>query len=86
MWRNYFSQLLNAHGVNDVRQTEIYTPESLVPELSASEFGLVIEKLRSQIARYWLNITRNVLSRVRQLAVRFINVFLFGIRRNNLRS
>jgi len=22
-WRNYFSQLLNVHGVNDVRQTEI---------------------------------------------------------------
>jgi hypothetical protein len=24
-WRNYFSQLLNVHGVNDVRQTEIQT-------------------------------------------------------------
>jgi len=22
-WRNHFSQLLNIHGVNDVRQTEI---------------------------------------------------------------
>jgi len=22
-WRNHFSQLLNVHGVNDVRQTEI---------------------------------------------------------------
>jgi hypothetical protein len=25
--RNFFSQLLNAHGVNDVRQTEIHTTE-----------------------------------------------------------
>jgi hypothetical protein len=47
MWRNYFSQLLNVHGANDVRQTEINTPEPLVPELSASEIGLVIEKLKS---------------------------------------
>jgi hypothetical protein len=22
-WRNHFSQLLNIHGVNDVRQTEV---------------------------------------------------------------
>jgi len=36
-WRNYFSQLLNVHGVNDVRQTEIHTEEPLVPEPSAFE-------------------------------------------------
>jgi len=24
-WRNHFLQLLNVHGVNDVRQTEIHT-------------------------------------------------------------
>jgi hypothetical protein len=24
-WRNHFSQLLNVHGVNDVRQAEIQT-------------------------------------------------------------
>jgi hypothetical protein len=27
-WRNYFSQLLNIHGVNDVRQAEIHTARS----------------------------------------------------------
>ena len=26
-WRNHFSQLLNVHGVNDIRQTEIHTAE-----------------------------------------------------------
>jgi hypothetical protein len=31
-WRNHFSQLLNIHRVNDVRQTEVHTAESLVPE------------------------------------------------------
>jgi hypothetical protein len=29
-WRNHFSQLLNVHGVNDFRQTEIHTAEPLV--------------------------------------------------------
>ena len=46
-WRNYFSQLLNVHGVNDVRQTDIHTAEPLVPKPSASEVQLVIEKLKS---------------------------------------
>jgi hypothetical protein len=35
LWKNYFSQLLKIHGVNDVRQTEIHTAEPLVPEPSA---------------------------------------------------
>jgi len=35
MWRKYFSQLLNVHGVNDVKLTEIHTGEPLVPEPSA---------------------------------------------------
>ena len=34
-WRNYFSQLLNVHGVNGVRRTEIHTAEPLVSEPSA---------------------------------------------------
>jgi hypothetical protein len=46
-WRNCFSQLLNVHGVNDVRQAEIHTAEPLVPEPSAFEVELAIEKLKS---------------------------------------
>jgi hypothetical protein len=34
-WRNHFSQLLNIHGVNDARQTEVHMAEPLVPEPSA---------------------------------------------------
>ena len=45
-WRNYFSQILNVHGVNDVRQTKIHTADPLVPETSASEIELAIEKLK----------------------------------------
>ena len=46
-WRNYFSQILNVHGVSDVRQAEIHTAEPLVPEPSALDFELPIEKLKS---------------------------------------
>ena len=46
-WGNYFSQLLNVHGVNGIRQTEIHTAEPLVTEPSASEVEWAIEKLKS---------------------------------------
>jgi len=46
MWRKHFSQLLNIHGVNYVRQTEIHTAEPLVPEPSAFEVEMTIEKLK----------------------------------------
>ena len=45
-WKNHFSPLLNTHGVNDVRQTEIHTAEPLVPEPSAFEIEMAIEKLK----------------------------------------
>jgi hypothetical protein len=45
-WRNHFSQLLNVYAVNDVRQTEIHAAEPLVPELSAFEVEMAIEKLK----------------------------------------
>jgi hypothetical protein len=43
---SYFCQLLNVHGVNDVRQTEIHTAEPLVPEPSSYEVEIAIEKLK----------------------------------------
>jgi hypothetical protein len=46
-WRKYFSQLLNVHGVEDVGQAEVHTAENLVPEPSAFEVELAIEKLKS---------------------------------------
>ena len=43
-WRDHFSQLLNMRGFNDVRQAELHTAEPLVPEPSAFEVKLAIEK------------------------------------------
>jgi len=44
-WRHYICQILNVHGVTDVRQTEINKAERLVLEPSASEVELSTEKL-----------------------------------------
>ena len=44
-WRDYFSRLLNVHGVHDIRQRETHRAEPLVPEPSAFEVDLAIEKL-----------------------------------------
>ena len=38
---------MNKHGFNDVRQTETHATEPLVPEPSATEVELVIEKLKN---------------------------------------
>ena len=46
-WTNHFSQLLNVHGVNNVRPTEIYTAELLVPESSTFEFTMANLKFSS---------------------------------------
>jgi len=46
-WSKFFCHVLNVHGVNDVKQTEIHTAELLVPESSASAFELALEKLKS---------------------------------------
>ena len=45
-WRNHFSQLLEVHGVSDVRQTEIHTAVPLVPEPSASEVEMATEEIK----------------------------------------
>jgi hypothetical protein len=31
-WKNFFNQVLNVHGVHDVRRTDINTAEPLVPQ------------------------------------------------------
>jgi hypothetical protein len=53
MWQNQFSQLFNVHGDSDLRQTEIHTTEPLVPQPSAFEVEMAIEKpKKTKITRY----------------------------------
>jgi len=44
-WKNYLCQLLNAHCINDVRQTETHTAGPLVPETSSFDVEITIEDL-----------------------------------------
>ena len=46
-WRKRFSQLLNLHGVSNIKQREIYTAEPLATKPSALVVELAIEKLKS---------------------------------------
>jgi hypothetical protein len=46
-WRNQLSQVLNIRGVSDVRQTEMHIAKRLVPEPSALEVEMAIEKQKS---------------------------------------
>jgi hypothetical protein len=45
-WKNYFCRLLNVQGPGGIRQTEIHTAESFVPEPSAAEVEVAIRKLK----------------------------------------
>ena len=45
-WRKHFSQLLNINEVNDIRATEIHTEKPPVPDPSAFNVELAVEKLR----------------------------------------
>jgi hypothetical protein len=46
-WKNFFNQVLNVHGVHDIRQMDIHTAEPLLPEPSLAEVEIAIGKLKS---------------------------------------
>jgi hypothetical protein len=83
-----FFQLLNVHGVNDVRPRDIHTAEPLVPEPSAFEFAIPIEKLKGTDHQEFIKSQQKLLNQVvEQFALRSINVLIiFRIRRNCLRN
>jgi hypothetical protein len=45
-WRNYICQLLNVHGINNVRQNEIHTAEPYVPKPSSFGVEIATETLK----------------------------------------
>jgi hypothetical protein len=42
-WKNFFNQVLNIHGIHNVRLRDIRTAELLVPEPSLVEVELLLE-------------------------------------------
>ena len=87
-WRNYFSQLFNVHGVKDVGQAGIHTAEPLVPEPSASEVELGIDKLKSYKSPGVDQIPAELIKAGgRTICLEIHNLLLlFGRRRNCLKS
>jgi hypothetical protein len=45
-WKNYSCHILNVHGVNDVKQTEMHTAEPLVSEPMPLKVEITTEKLK----------------------------------------
>jgi hypothetical protein len=45
-WQNFFNEVLNVHGVHDVRQMDICKAEPLVPQPSPVEIEIAIGKLK----------------------------------------
>jgi hypothetical protein len=43
-WKHFFNQVLNVHGVHDVRQMHIQTAEPLVPEPRLVKVEIAIGK------------------------------------------
>jgi hypothetical protein len=46
-WKDFFNQVLNVHGVYDVRQVDIHMAEPLIPEPSCVKVEIAIGKLKS---------------------------------------
>jgi len=87
-WRNNFPQLLNVHVVNNVRQTEIHTAGSLVPEPSTFKFEMATEKLNRYTSPGIFQIPAELIkARRRTFHSEIHNLsILFGLWRNCLRS
>jgi len=83
-WRNHFSQLFNVHEADDVR----HTVKSIVPEPSAFDIGMAIEKLKRYKSSGIDQISAELIKKgAEQFALRSLTLFLlFGLRRNCLRS
>jgi hypothetical protein len=45
-WKKYLFHLLNVHGVNDVRHTQIRAAEPFVPEPSSFDVEIAVLKLQ----------------------------------------
>jgi len=60
----FFSQLFNVHVFKDVGQAEIHTAEPLVPEPSASDVELPIDKLKRPKSPVLIKYQQNCLKHV----------------------
>jgi len=86
-WRNYFSQLFNVHGVKDIGWAEVHTAELLLPEPSATEFELAIDKLKiHRLPGIDQILAELIKAGGIKICLEIYLLLLFGRRRNCLKS
>jgi hypothetical protein len=83
-WKNFFNQVLNVHGVHDVRQMDIHTAELLIPEPSLVEVEIATGKLKSYKSTGTDQIPAELIKAgVKHYILRYTDLFvLYEIRRN----
>jgi hypothetical protein len=83
-WEHFFNQVLNVHGIHDVRQMDVHTAKPLVPEPGLVEVEIAIGKLKSCKSRVLIRFRLNRSKQgVKHYVLRDTNLFvLYGIRRN----
>jgi hypothetical protein len=83
-WKNYFCQLLAAHGASAVRQNEVYTAEAFVAEPCASEAEVAVGKCK----RYKYPDVDHIPAELKEgkCVRRFINLSWSGTKKNCLTS
>jgi hypothetical protein len=83
-WKNFFSQVLNVHGVHVVGQMDVHTAEPLVPEPSLVDVEIGIGTLKSYKSPGTVQILAELIrAGVKLYVLRYTNSFvLYGIRRN----
>jgi hypothetical protein len=82
-WKNFFNQVLNVHGVHDVRQMDIHRAEPLVPEPSLVEVEIAIGKLKRYKSLGTHKIPAELIKAGGEtLSSEIHSFFLNGIRRN----
>jgi hypothetical protein len=80
MWKNYFCKLFNVHQFSDVRQIEIQTVESLVPDPSPFEVQIPIAKLNKYKSPGSDQILTKLIQTEGEVLLRSINsLILFGM-------
>jgi hypothetical protein len=83
-WKNFFNQVLNVHGVHDVRQMDIHTAVPLVIEPSPVEVVISIVKLKSFKSPGTNEIPAELFTQgLKYYIVSYADLFvIYGIRRN----
>jgi hypothetical protein len=83
-WKNFFNQVLYAHGVHDVRQMDIHTVGPLTSEPSFVKVEIAIEKLKSYKSLGSDQIPAELIKAgVKHNILRYKDLFvLYGMRRN----